>query len=278
MAVAATPRPTVSRSSVVLVGALVALAAAAWVLTAHRMAGMDAGPGTDPGTLGFYVSAWVVMMAAMMAPAISPMVAVFAAVQRRRRERATGPAPVSISLFVAGYFVSWTAFGFAAYGLFVGVRSLQLSALHWNSGGRWVAAGVLLAAGAYQLTPAKDACLRHCRGPVAFVMDHWRDGALGAVRMGVIHGAWCVGCCWGLMAALFALGVMSIPWMVVVAVIITAEKLLPGPSRTMHLVAAVLVALAIGVAAWPSHVPGLTVPGSKAARGASMSMGMQMQR
>jgi predicted metal-binding membrane protein len=250
----------VSRTNVALAGTLVALAAAAWVLTARRMAGMDMGPGTDPGTLGFYVSVWVVMMAAMMAPAMAPMVLVFAAVQRRRRERAAGPAPVGISLFVAGYFVTWTAFGLAAYGVFVGVRSLHLGALHWHNAGRFVAAGVLLAAAVYQLTPAKDACLRRCRGPLGFVMDHWRDGPLGAVRMGAVHGTWCVGCCWALMAALFALGVMSITWMVVVAAIITAEKLLPWRIPARHVVAALLFALALGVALAPGHVPALTVP------------------
>jgi predicted metal-binding membrane protein len=276
MAVTAGPRK-LSRSNLALVGALVALAALAWVLTVRRMSGMDAGPGTDPGTLGFYVSVWVVMMTAMMAPAISPMVTTYAAIQRGRRVR-YGTKATGVPLFVGGYLITWTAFGLLAYGLFVGVRALQIGALRWHDGGRYVAAGVLLAAAAYQLTPAKDACLRHCRGPLSFVLEHWRDGPVGAVRMGIVHGAWCVGCCWGLMAGLFALGVMSIPWMIVIAAVITAEKLLPGPDRTTRTTAALLAALAIGVAFWPSHVPGLTVPGSSAAHTAEMSMGMQMQR
>jgi predicted metal-binding membrane protein len=226
------------------------------------MAGMDTGPGTDPGTLGFYVSAWVVMMTAMMAPSISPMVLLYASIQRRRRERGAGEGAVSVSAFVTGYFVTWTAFGLLAYGLFVGVQSLSIGALAWSEGGPYLAGAVLLAAALYELTPAKDACLRRCRGPLDFVMEHWREGPVGALRMGVLHGAWCVGCCWGLMTTLFALGVMSITWMVLVAALIAAEKLLPRPARIRQATAALLVALAVGVAVWPSHVPALTLPSS----------------
>jgi predicted metal-binding membrane protein len=257
-----------NRSSALLVAALLALAALAWVMTSGRMAGMDAGPGTDPGTLGFYISAWVVMMAAMMAPSISPMVLLYASIQRRRRQDGAGDRAVSVSVFVAGYFLTWTAFGVLAYGLFVGVRSLSIGALRWSEGGPYVAGAVLLAAAIYELTPAKDACLRRCRGPLQFVMEHWREGPVGALRMGAIHGAWCVGCCWGLMATLFALGVMSITWMVLIAALIAAEKLLPRPARIRQGTAALLIALAIGVALWPTHVPALTLPSSSAAAGA----------
>lgn len=250
------------RSNVLLVAALVLLAALSWILTTRRMAGMDAGPGTDPGTLGFYVSAWVVMMTAMMSASISPMVLLYASIQRRRRERGAGERVVSVSAFVAGYFLTWTAFGLLAYGLFVGVKSLSIDVLRWSEGGPYAAGAVLLAAAAYQLTPAKDACLRRCRGPLDFVMKHWREGPVGALRMGAIHGTWCVGCCWGLMAALFALGVMSITWMVLVAALIAAEKLLPRPTRIRQATAALLVALAVGVAVWPSNVPALTLPSS----------------
>lgn len=254
--------PKANRSHVVLVAALVVLAALSWGVTTERMAGMDAGPGTDPGTLAFYVSAWVVMMTAMMAPSISPMVLLYASIQRRRRERGAGERVVSVSAFIAGYFVTWTAFGLLAYGLFVGVKSLSIDALRWRQGGPYAAGAVLLAAAIYELTPAKDACLRRCRGPLEFVMEHWREGSVGALRMGVIHGTWCVGCCWGLMATLFALGVMSITWMVLVAALIAAEKLLPRPARIRQATAALLVALALAVAVWPSHVPALTLPNS----------------
>lgn len=260
------------RSNVLLVGGLLVMAAVSWVVTTGRMAGMDAGPGTDPGTLAFYVSAWVVMMTAMMAPSISPMVLLYASIQRRRRERGAGERVVSVSAFIAGYFVTWTALGLLAYGLFVGVKSLSIDALRWGEGGPYVAGAVLLAAAIYELTPAKDACLRRCRGPLEFVMEHWREGWVGALRMGVIHGTWCVGCCWGLMATLFALGVMSITWMVLVAALVAAEKLLPRPARIRQATAALLVALAVGVAAWPSHIPALTLPSSPSSAGQMQPM------
>lgn len=257
----------VGRVHALLLAALLAVAAGAWLLTGDRMAGMDAGPGTDPGTLGFFVISWVVMMAAMMFPSVAPMVLVFASIQRRRRDR--GGAAVSRGVFVAGYILAWTAFGLAAYGLYVGVRALSIDALTWDRAGRWVAAGVIAAAAIYQLTPAKDACLRRCRGPLQFLTERWRDGRAGALRMGVEHGGWCVGCCWGLMATLFALGVMSLVWMVLVAGLIAVEKLLPLRAVANRLVTAVLAALALAVAVVPGQLPALTEPES---HGAQMPM------
>jgi predicted metal-binding membrane protein len=258
------------------VGALVVLAIAAWAMTGVRMQGMDQGPGTDPGTLGFYVTSWVVMMAAMMFPSVAPLVAIYAGLQRGRHAKSM-PAPAGATSFlVAGYLVTWTAAGLAAFGLFEAGRTLIADQLAWDAGGRWVAASALLAAAAYEFTPLKNACLTHCRGPLSFILESWRDGRLGALRMGIEHGAWCVGCCWALMAALFALGVMSIAWMVVVALLIAVEKLLPWRTAATGAVAAVLVVLAIGVAAAPDRVPALTVPAAHDA-GPGMSMGMSMR-
>ena len=265
------------RVRVALICVLLALAALAWLVVARRMAGMDAGPGTDPGALGFYALSWVVMMAAMMFPSIAPMVLAFAWIQTRRRARGAVQGTVSTSLFVAGYLVSWTAFGVAAYAAFTWVRSLSIGALDWSRDGRYLAGGVLVAAAIYQLTPAKDACLRRCRSPLDFVLEHWREGQLGALRMGAIHGAWCVGCCWMLMAALFALGLMSITWMIVLAAAIAAEKLLPSPAATNRVIAAALATLGIAVISYPSNVPGLVIPNSAQARRAMQAMhGMPM--
>lgn len=133
---------------------------------------------------------------------------------------------------------------------------------------------MIVVAALYQLTPAKDACLTRCRGPLQFLTEEWRDGRFGAVRMGLLHGAWCVGCCWALMAALFAVGVMSVGWMIFVSVIIAAEKLLPARRATSAVAAVLLLALGLGVALWPAQVPGLTIPGSASARHAMQSMGM----
>jgi predicted metal-binding membrane protein len=243
-----------------------------WLITDKRMAGMDAGPGTDLGTLGFYTTAWVVMMAAMMFPSIVPMVLVYRMIERRRRDLRQTAARGSTSLFIAGYLISWTVFGLLAYALFVGVRSLSISAFSWHRGGPYLAGGVLLAAAIYQLTPAKDACLTRCRGPLQFLGHAWRDGPVGALRLGAEHGAWCAGCCWGLMAALFALGIMSVGWMVFVAALIAIEKLLPWKVPANRAIAAVLTGLAFAVALAPAHVPGLTLPGSVAAQRAMSSM------
>jgi predicted metal-binding membrane protein len=216
------------------------------------------------------------MMAAMMFPSVAPLVAIYAGLQRGRQARSM-PAPAgATSCFVAGYLVTWTAAGLAAFGLFAAGRALVGDQLAWDAAGRWVAAGVLIAAAGYEFTPLKDACLTRCRGPLSFILESWRDGRLGALRMGIEHGAWCVGCCWALMAALFALGVMSIVWMVVVALLIAVEKLLPWRIAATWTVVAVLVVLAVGVAAAPDSVPGLTVPAAGDA-GPGMAPGMQMR-
>jgi predicted metal-binding membrane protein len=260
--VAAPARLTPLRGQLALVGLLLALALAAWLLTDDRMAGMDSGPGTDLGGLGFFVTAWVVMMAAMMFPSIWPMVGVYANVQRRRREGGqTAPAGAT-TLFVIGYLAVWTAAGLVAYALFEGLRSLSIDAFSWDRGGKYVAGGVLLLAAVYQLTPLKYACLRRCRGPLGFLIESWRDGRVGALRMGFAHGAWCLGCCWALMAALFALGVMSVGWMILVAALIALEKLAPWQWLATRGVAIVLLVLAVAVATAPADVPGLTIPGS----------------
>ena len=239
---------------------LLGLAAAAWLITDVRMQGMDMGPGTDLGALGFYVSAWVVMMAAMMFPSAAPMVLVFRRVERGRREPGKRIRPVATVAFVGGYLLSWTAFGMAAYGLVELGRSLSIEALSWDRGGPYLAGGVIVASAVYQLTPLKDICLSKCRDPLSFVLGYWRRGAGGALRMGIEHGAYCVGCCWALMAALFALGVMSVGWMVFVAALIAAEKLLPWKGLTNRAIALLLVVLGLSVALAPERVPGLTLP------------------
>jgi predicted metal-binding membrane protein len=125
-----------------------------------------------------------------------------------------------------------------------------------------VAGATLLAAAAYEVTPLKDVCLGKCRSPLGFLLGSWRDGPRGALEMGARHGAWCLGCCWALMASLFALGVMSIGWMAVVAALIAAEKLVPWRRVATYGTAGVLLALAVLLLAAPSALPGLTIPGA----------------
>jgi predicted metal-binding membrane protein len=243
-----------ARARLGLVGLLFALTAVAWWATVRSMAGMGASPGTDLGTLGWFVGVWVVMMAAMMLPAVSPTVALYA----RMTRRAGLTRPIA---FTGGYLIVWGAAGVAAYGLFALGRRALGPELAWQSGGRWFAGGVLAAAAAYQLTPLKEVCLGKCRSPFGFLLGTWRDGTRGALEMGSRHAAWCVGCCWALMAALFALGVMSIVWMALVAGLITLEKVLPWRRLAVWSTTALLLALAIGVLAAPSAVPGFVVPG-----------------
>jgi predicted metal-binding membrane protein len=240
--------------------ALIAVAGLAWLLTGERMAGMDMGPGTDPGSLAFYVPVWVGMMAAMMLPSAVPMVAAHSTVQQRRRALGRNPTRGASLAFASGYLLIWTAFGVVAYALFELVRSLDVEALSWSRDGPYVAGAVIAAAAIYQLSPLKDACLAKCRSPLGFLVGSWRDGRLGATRMGVEHGAWCVGCCWGLMLTLFAVGVMSITWTVVIAVLVAVEKLLPWPALANRGIALLLIVLAVGVAIAPEQVPGLTIP------------------
>jgi predicted metal-binding membrane protein len=258
-----------------LIGLLLILAVIGWVVTDERMAGMDAGPGTDPGTLGFYVTAWVVMMAAMMFPSIWPMVVMHTRIQAGKRERGQATPAGVTAVFVAGYLVTWTAAGLAFYALIEVGRSLDIEALSWDSGGPYVAGAVIVAAAVYQLTPLKDVCLRKCRSPFMFLLTAWRPGRRGALRMGVEHGGWCVGCCWALMAALFALGVMSVGWMVFIAGLIAIEKLLPWKALANRGIAVLLLALGLAVAFAPEDVPGLTLPDSPEAAQAMEAMGME---
>jgi predicted metal-binding membrane protein len=258
-----------------LILGLFLLAAIAWAVTDDRMAGMDAGPATDPGALGFWVTAWVVMMAAMMFPSIAPMVVMQARIEEGKRRKGQETKAGTTTLFVSGYLLTWTAAGLVGYGIIEAGQALSLDFLAWDRAGPFVAGGVIAAAALYQLTPLKDACLRRCRSPMMFLLTAWRPGRLGALRMGLEHGGWCVGCCWGLMAALFALGVMSIGWMVLVAALIATEKLLPWKAVANRGIAVMLVVLGLAVAFAPEDVPGLTEPDSAEAQAAMESMGME---
>lgn len=261
----ALPRP------VLVVAALLLGTLAAWTVTVQRMRGMDAGPGTDLGGLGWYLGIWVTMMAAMMLPSVAPMVLLHARVSREKDRR--GQASVPTWVFVAGYLASWTAYGIVAYGVYRAVRAADDGFLAWDRGGPYVAGAALVLAGVYELTPLKSVCLRHCRSPLHFVLSGWRPGWAGSFRMGLEHGAYCVGCCWGIMLALFAVGVMSLFWMAVVASVIFVQKLAPvRQDRLTRYAAAGFVGLGIWMAVAPGSIPGLIQPDSQAAERARMRM------
>jgi predicted metal-binding membrane protein len=172
------------------------------------------------------------------------------------------------TLFACGYLLAWTTAGITAYGVFELAKHLLGSDLAWHSGGRPAAVGVLLLSAAYQLTPVKAACLSRCRKPPTPA----GRGIPGAVATGLRAGAWCIGCTWALMAALFALGVMSITWMVLIALLVGLEKVGPWQGVGRAVTATVLVALAVGIAVAPGDVPGLVVPGSSGAMHAMKAM------
>ena len=254
---------TAVRTRLGLVALLFGLTGLAWWATADQMSGMDAGPGTDLGTFGWFLGVWIVMMAAMMFPSVSPTVALYAQMTHQRGLN----RPL---LFTSSYLLVWGAVGAVAYGLFGLGRTLFGADLGWHAGGRWLVGGILALAAIYELTPLKDVCLAKCRSPLGFLLGSWRDGPRGALEMGARHAAWCVGCCWALMAALFALGVMSVGWMAFVAALIAIEKLAPWKSAANRAIAVTLVVLGLAVVIVPEQVPGLTVP-------SSASNGMRMQ-
>jgi predicted metal-binding membrane protein len=249
------PAFAAARTRLGLITLLFALAAVGWWWTADEMQGMDGGPWTELGTLAWFVGVWVVMMAAMMFPSVAPTVALYSRVTESR-------SPVAPLLFTSGYLLAWTSVGVFAFAVAnVGGR-ISGDVLAWDRGGRWVAAATLIVAAVYELTPLKEVCLGKCRSPLGFLVGAWRGGRFGALQIGARHGAWCIGCCWALMASLFALGVMSLVWMAFVAGLIAFEKLIPSRRTATHVTAGILLVLGVLLIAAPDTIPALTVHGS----------------
>jgi len=244
-----------ARTESALVALLLAIAGFAWWTSFDRMQGMDAGPWTALGALGWFLGIWAVMMAAMMLPSAIPAVTLYGRLAKDR-------ARLSALLFVSGYLAVWAASGLVVFALATAGGRVTGGVFAWDRAGRWAAGTTLLLAAAYELTPVKDACLARCRMPLAFLLGSWQPGRSGALRMGTTHGAWCMGCCWALMAALFALGVMSISWAALVAGLVALEKLLPWRRVATLGTAALLVALGVLLLAAPEVVPALALPGS----------------
>jgi predicted metal-binding membrane protein len=219
------------------------------------MQGMDGGAWTELGTFAWFVGVWVVMMAAMMFPSVAPTVALYSKLTRSR----SLTAPL---VFTSGYLLVWSAVGVLAFALALAGGRVGGDVLAWDRAGRWVAAVTLLVAAVYELTPLKDVCLGKCRTPLGFLLGSWRDGLSGSLQMGARHGAWCVGCCWALMASLFALGVMSIVWMAVVAGLIAFEKLIPSRRVATYGTAGVLLVLGVLLLVAPDAIPAFTIPGT----------------
>lgn len=242
-----------ARARLGLVALLFAVAAAGWWRTGDQMRGMDNGPWTGLGSFGWFLGVWVAMMAAMMFPSVAPTVALYSRMTKQH-------SPLSPLLFASGYLLTWAAAGVAAFAIGPALNSISGDLFAWDRAGRWTAGGTLVVAAIYELTPLKDVCLGKCRSPLGFLLGSWRDGPSGALQMGATNGAWCAGCCWALMAALFALGIMSILWMAVIAGLIAFEKTLPWRRVATYGTAAVLLTLGLLVLNAPRAIPGLTTP------------------
>jgi predicted metal-binding membrane protein len=226
------------RQRVVILAALAAIAALAWLYLFREaadmtaaMAGMDramAMPPRGATDLILLFAMWWVMMVGMMLPGVAPVILTFATVNRNRRAR--GEPYVPAALFAGGYLLAWVGFSLAATLAQEALeRAALLSPMDMTTDRRWLGGLLFLAAGLYQFTPVKLACLRFCRSPLDFVVNHWRDGPGGSLRMGLTHGFYCLGCCWALMLLLFAVGVMNLLWVAALAVVVLAEKLSAGP-------------------------------------------------
>ena len=214
------------------VAALVALAWAYLVYVAQSGSGMGSGMAMtqleswSAADFGLMFLMWAVMMVAMMVPTAAPMILLFATVNRRRREQAQPYVPTGV--FLSGYVIVWSAFAALAtvanWGLHV--NSL-LTSMMGPTSSAYLGGALLLTAGVFQWSPLKYACLSHCRSPLGFLMSEWRDGAGGALRMGLKHGGYCLGCCWLLMGLLFVLGVMNLLWIAALAAFVLMEKVIP---------------------------------------------------
>jgi predicted metal-binding membrane protein len=224
----------IAREHFFILAALVALSGGAWAGTVYQAGSMGWGMFTCSMTMGtpfsisnglLYVVLWGVMMVAMMFPAMTPVVGMFRTIARRKQEAGLPFTPAWI--FVAGYVVLWTLTGSAGYAADLAIQSLPETFPALRTYGMLIGGLTLIGAGAYQLTPLKYLCLSQCRSPMGFLLTSWRDGHAGAFRMGLHHGAYCLGCCWSLMVVLFVVGTMNLVWMGILSIVIFVEKIVP---------------------------------------------------
>jgi predicted metal-binding membrane protein len=250
------------RDCIIVALLLLLVAALAWAFTIDQARQMDAmeaamwrdmnmsmngmAPSWTPVDAVLLFVMWSAMMVAMMVPGAAPMVAAFATINRRRRERAAPYVPTAI--FLAGYVIAWAGFSIIATALQWLLQKTELLTTMMQSASYYFSAALFLAAGLYQFSPLKERCLHYCRSPDGFILSEWRDGALGAMIMGLRHGLFCMGCCAALMALLFAVAVMDLRWVAGLTVLVTAEKLLPGAKFWRVAIGVALIAVGAGFA------------------------------
>ena len=258
----------------VILGLLLTLAAAAWAVLGWQSTHARMDMTMVSSTMGMralvFLALWVIMMAAMMFPTAAPVILTFHKVQADKREN--GDAFVSIWVFIAAYILVWTLAGVVAYVGALAIEAIAARAALSSATTARIGGSVLVAAGIYQLTPLKHLCLSKCRTPVTSIMTPWRAGTAGALRMGLLHGAYCLGCCWPLFVILFPLGIMNVGAMAAVTLIIFAEKTLPWPRIAPYAAAFALVLYGALVIASPQLLPTFQEDG-----GAPMPAEMQME-
>ena len=254
---------------------LIVIAAAAWGVLVWQQ--MSMGMAMNTPTMGMraplFLTVWVVMMVAMMFPTAAPMILTFHQVQAGKRAR--GETFVATWVFVAAYLLVWSLSGVLAYAGALAAETIAANAILSGTTAARIGGMLLIIAGVYQLSPLKNVCLAKCRTPMTFILTSWRDGTWGAVRMGLEHGIFCLGCCWLLFLVLFPLGIMNVAAMVVITLIVFAEKTLPWGRLAPRATAVALVAYGAVVIAVPQALP--TFPaGGGMAMPATMQMPMPM--
>lgn len=230
------------RERAVIVVSLALVVGLAWLYLWRDSAAMHAGDsmhGMGAASFGLVFLMWAVMMAGMMLPSATPTILLYAAMVRKNAER--GAALPAVSIFTSGYLLLWTGFSLAAALLHSALEHATLLTPMMTLASKPLSGALLIAAGIYQMTPLKEACLSKCRDPVQFLMGHWRSGAAGALSMGIAHGRYCVGCCWLLMLLLFVAGVMNLALVAAVAALVFVEKLLPAGRIVSRLIGAALI-------------------------------------
>lgn len=240
------------RDRIIVLSGLAVITALSWAYVASLaldMQNMNMNMGTEMAMprmvawgvadFGLTFVMWAVMMVAMMTPSAAPMILMFAGINRRRRKQQVSYVPTSV--FLLGYLVVWAAFSVLATAAQWGLHTASLLSPMMATTSPILGGVLLLSAGIYQCTPLKHACLRHCRSPLGFVLNEWREGRWGAFLMGLKHGGYCTGCCWSLMALLFVAGVMNLLWVAAIAGFVLLEKVAPAGHQVGRVAGVMLV-------------------------------------
>jgi predicted metal-binding membrane protein len=256
-----------SRERIIILATLIVLAALAWGFVIWQSLAMGAAAmnGSMSGSVGLtmgmsatlFLAIWVAMMVAMMFPSAAPMVLMYNAIARGKRQRGQAYTPTWI--FVAGYMIVWALAGVVAYLAALGVDALATRFMPLIDNAARIGGALLIVAGLYQLSPLKNVCLTACRTPMQFIMTSWREGTGGALRMGMEHGLFCLGCCWLLFVILFPLGMMNIAALALITALIFAEKIAPARFHIPTIAGVALIAYGALVIVSPALLPGTMI-------------------